>query len=303
MFQIMKLERKSIDFMRWIKVSSFFSISIIVISIFSILTRQLNLGLDFTGGTLVEVRFKNPVNLASVRSILNEKDFFNNNVIVQHLGSSHDIMIRFQSDHNQDLGIQVLNALKHGNDENVKIRRVEFIGPVVGNELKESGILAIIFSLICILLYVSIRFEWRLAIGAILALVHDLIITLGIFSIMQIEVDLTIIAALLTVIGYSLNDTVVIFDRIRENCNYKPNLTLSPDDIINNSITQTLNRTLITSGTTLFVVIALFTYGGTTFHGFAIALCLGIIIGTYSSIYIASSLALKLGITKKHFVN
>ena len=180
------------------------------------------------------------------------------------------------------------------------MRRIEFVGPNVGGELAESGGLAILVSLLCILAYVSIRFQWRLAAGAVLALAHDIIITLGIFSFLQIEVDLTIIAALLTVVGYSLNDTIVVFDRIREN--FLKMRKGEPEDIMNDSITQTLSRTLITSATTLFVVIALFVQGGAMIHGFALALLLGITVGTYSSIYVASALALKLGITREHLM-
>ena len=180
------------------------------------------------------------------------------------------------------------------------MRRIEFVGPNVGGELAENGGLAILVSLICILIYVSARFEWRLAAGAVMSLAHDVIITIGVFSFMQIEVDLTIVAALLTVVGYSLNDTIVVFDRIREN--FRKLRKGDPAEIMNTSITQTLSRTLITSGTTLFVVIALFVEGGAMIHGFATALLLGITVGTYSSIYVASALALKLGITKEHLM-
>jgi preprotein translocase subunit SecF len=198
------------------------------------------------------------------------------------------------------LGNQIIDALKVGTGQSVEMRRIEFVGPNVGDELAEAGGLAIIISLICILLYVSMRFEWRLAAGAVLALAHDVIITIGIFSLLEVEVDLTIVAALLTVVGYSLNDTIVVFDRIREN--FRKMRKGEAPDVINNSITQTLSRTLITSGTTLFVVVALFMKGGTMIHGFALALLIGITVGTYSSIYVASALALKLGITREHLM-
>ena len=187
----------------------------------------------------------------------------------------------------QTLGNQILDAIKEGTGKAVEMRRIEFVGPNVGDELTEAGGLAIIVSLICILIYVSMRFEWRLAAGAVLSLAHDVIITLGVFSLLQIEVDLTIVAALLTVVGYSLNDTIVVFDRIREN--FRKLRKGEPAEIMNISITQTLSRTLITSGTTLFVVIALFVQGGANIHGFATALLLGITVGTYSSIYVASA--------------
>ena len=200
----------------------------------------------------------------------------------------------------ETLGNQILSAIEQGTGEQVEMRRIEFVGPNVGDELTEAGGLAILVSLICILIYVSMRFEWRLAAGAVMALAHDIIITLGVFSFLQIEVDLTIVAALLTVVGYSLNDTIVVFDRIREN--FRKMRKGEPSDIMDASITQTLSRTLITSGTTLFVVIALFMQGGAMIHGFATALLLGITVGTYSSIYVASALALKLGIQKEHLM-
>ncbi len=200
----------------------------------------------------------------------------------------------------ETLGNQIIGAIKEGTGESVEMRRIEFVGPNVGDELTEAGGLAILVSLICILIYVSMRFEWRLAAGAVMALAHDIIITLGVFSFLQIEVDLTIVAALLTVVGYSLNDTIVVFDRIREN--FRKMRKGDPADIMDASITQTLSRTLITSGTTLFVVIALFVQGGAMIHGFATALLLGITVGTYSSIYVASALALKLGIQKEHLM-
>lgn len=209
-------------------------------------------------------------------------------------------MVRLQPRENvksETLGTEVIAAIKEGTGANVEMRRVEFVGPNVGDELAEAGGLAILVSLICILIYVSVRFEWRLATGAVASLAHDIIITLGIFSLLQIEVDLTIVAALLTVVGYSLNDTIVVYDRIREN--FRKMRKGEPPEIINTSITQTLSRTLITSGTTMFVVIALFAKGGAMIHGFATALLIGITVGTYSSIYVASALALKLGINRE----
>ncbi len=300
MFQILKAE-KTIDFMRWSKIAFIFSILMIASSIFTLSTKWLNWGLDFTGGTLIEVGFQQPADLENVRSALEAKGF--GDATVQNFGSSRDVMVRLRPRDNvqgETLGNQILDAIKQGTGESVEMRRIEFVGPNVGDELTEAGGLAIIVSLICILLYVSMRFEWRLAAGAVLALTHDVIITLGIFSLLQIEVDLTIVAALLTVVGYSLNDTIVVFDRIREN--FRKMRKGEPADVMNSSITQTLSRTLITSGTTLFVVIALFTQGGAMIHGFALALLLGITVGTYSSIYVASALALKLGIQREHLM-
>ncbi|MGF1773894.1 protein translocase subunit SecF [Vibrio wakamikoensis] len=300
MFQIMKAD-KTIDFMRWSKVAFVLSIVMIGAAIFTLSTKWLNWGLDFTGGTLIEVGFEQPANLEEVRSALDAKGF--GDATVQNFGSARDVMVRLRPRDDMQaeaLGNQILDAIRVGTGEDVEMRRIEFVGPNVGDELTEAGGLAILVSLICILIYVSVRFEWRLAAGAVLALAHDVIITLGIFSLMQIEVDLTIVAALLTVVGYSLNDTIVVFDRIREN--FRKMRKGESADIMNSSITQTLSRTLITSGTTLFVVIALFTQGGAMIHGFATALLLGITVGTYSSIYVASALALKLGIQREHLM-
>ncbi|CAH8202862.1 protein translocase subunit SecF [Vibrio aestuarianus] len=300
MFQILKAD-KTIDFMRWSKLAFIFSILMIGASLFTLSTKWLNWGLDFTGGTLIEVGFEQPANLEDIRGALEAKGF--GDATVQNFGSAREVMVRLRPRGNvagETLGNQILSAIKEGTGSSVEMRRIEFVGPNVGDELAEAGGLAILASLICILLYVSMRFEWRLAAGAVLALAHDVIITLGIFSIMQIEVDLTIVAALLTVVGYSLNDTIVVFDRIREN--FRKLRKGDSAEIMNSSITQTLSRTLITSGTTLLVVIALFVQGGANIHGFATALLLGITVGTYSSIYVASALALKLGITREHLL-
>ncbi len=274
MFQLMKAE-KTIDFMRWSKAAFFFSMLMIVASIATLSTKWLNWGLDFTGGTLIEVGFEQPAQLPDIRSALEAKGF--GDATVQNFGTARDVIVRLQPRENvkgEELGNQIISAIKEGTGEQVEMRRIEFVGPNVGDELTEAGGLAILVSLLCILAYVSMRFQWRLAAGAVLALAHDIIITLGIFSFLQIEVDLTIIAALLTVVGYSLNDTIVVFDRIREN--FLKMRKGDSNDIINDAITQTLSRTLITSATTLFVVIALFTQGGAMIHGFALALLLGI---------------------------
>ncbi len=300
MFQILKTD-KSIDFMRWSKFAFILSIAMIVGSIGVLSTKWLNWGLDFTGGTLIEVAFEQPVNLETVRSALEVKGF--SDATVQNFGSSKEVMVRLRPREGiagETLGNQIIDAIKSGTGEQVEMRRIEFVGPNVGDELTQAGGLAIIVSLLCILMYVSFRFEWRLAAGAVLALAHDVTITLGVFSLLQIEVDLTIVAALLTVVGYSLNDTIVVFDRIREN--FRKMRKGESAGVMNSSVTQTLSRTLITSATTLFVVIALFVEGGAMIHGFALALLLGITVGTYSSIYVASALALKLGITREHLM-
>ncbi|UJF18975.1 protein translocase subunit SecF [Vibrio sp. SS-MA-C1-2] len=300
MFEILRTN-KTFNFMRWSKVAFIFSILMIGAAIGTLSTKWLNWGLDFTGGTLIEVGFQQPADLEKVRASLDTAGF--GDAVVQNFGTARDVMVRLRPRDDlkgEQLGSQVINAIQQGTGESVEMRRVEFVGPNVGDELAEAGGLAIIASLICILLYVSMRFEWRLAAGAVLSLAHDVTITLGIFSLLQVEVDLTIVAALLTVVGYSLNDTIVVYDRVREN--FRRERKGSPTEIINGAITQTLSRTLITSGTTLFVVIALFTQGGANIHGFALALLIGITVGTYSSIYVASALALKLGITREHLM-
>ncbi|MGF1908856.1 protein translocase subunit SecF [Vibrio kasasachensis] len=300
MFQILKAEG-TIGFLRWSKFAFMFSLLMIGASFYTLSTNWLNWGLDFTGGTLIEVGFEQPAQLDEIRTSLEANGF--GDAIVQNFGSARDVMVRLSPREDmsgETLGNQIIAAIKDGTGEEVEMRRIEFVGPNVGDELTEAGGLAILVSLICILLYVSVRFEWRLAAGAVMALAHDIIITLGVFSVMQIEVDLTIVAALLTVVGYSLNDTIVVFDRIREN--FRRMRKGGPRDIIDSAVTQTLSRTLITSATTLFVVIALFSQGGAMIHGFATALLLGITVGTYSSIYVASALAWKLGITKEHLM-
>ena len=300
MFQILKAE-KTIDFLRWSKFAFLFSLLMIGASFYTLATKSLNWGLDFTGGTLIEVGFEQPAHLPEIRASLEANGF--GDATVQNFGSAREVMVRLRPRDGlsgEVLGNQIIAAIKEGTGEQVEMRRIEFVGPNVGDELTEAGGLAILVSLLCILAYVSMRFEWRLAAGAVISLAHDIIITLGVFSLMQIEVDLTIVAALLTVVGYSLNDTIVVFDRIREN--FRRMRKGDATEVINSSITQTLSRTLITSGTTLFVVISLFTQGGPMIHGFAAALLLGITVGTYSSIYVASALSWKLGITKEHLM-
>ncbi|ASA56443.1 protein translocase subunit SecF [Vibrio gazogenes] len=300
MFQILKA-KQAINFMRWSKFAFVLSTLLIVASIVTISMKGFNWGLDFTGGTLIEVTFEQPADLAQVRSALEAKGF--GDATVQNFGSAKDVMVRLRPRDNvasEALGNQIISAINTATGQHVEMRRIEFVGPNVGDELTEAGGMAILVSLLCILMYVSMRFEWRLSAGAVLSLAHDVTITLGVFSFLQIEVDLTIVAALLTVVGYSLNDTIVVFDRIREN--FRKMRKGESDEVMNNSITQTLSRTLITSGTTLFVVIALFVEGGAMIHGFALALLLGITVGTYSSIYVASALALKLGIKREHLL-
>lgn len=300
MFELIK-SKKTLRFMKYSKPASWFSILLIVASFAALSVNWLNWGLDFTGGTVIEVGFEQPAVLKDVREVLASSDF--SDAIVQHFGTSRDVMIRLaprEGVQGEVIGTQVLESLQNADFGQVDMRRIEFVGPNVGAELANSGGLAIIIALICILIYVSIRFEWRLASGSVLALAHDIIITLGFFSLFKIEVDLTVLAALLAVVGYSLNDTIVVFDRIREN--FRLLTTTSSNEIVDISLTQTLSRTLITSGTTIFVLISLFIFGGALIHGFATALLIGVIVGTYSSIYVASALAIKLGISREHMI-
>lgn len=271
--------------------------ALIGISLGSLFIRGLAFGLDFTGGTLLEVGYGGAVELAEVRSALKQGGF--SDAVVQHFGSTHDVIVRLAPRAGQDsaeLSTRVLAALQQGSKESVNLRRVEYVGSQVGEELTEQGGLAMLFALIGILVYVALRFEWRLSLGAVLATVHDTIFTIGFFSLFQIEFDLTVMAAVLAVIGYSLNDTIVVFDRIREN--FRRMRTATVVDVMNASINQTLSRTIMTSATTMLVVVALFLLGGQAVHGFALALIVGIVIGTVSSIYVASPLALWLGVTR-----
>ena len=300
MFELIK-SKQTISFMKYAKPATWLSILLIVISLGSLSTKWLNWGLDFTGGTLIEVGFDQPANLSEVRTTLASANF--DGAIVQHFGSSHEVMVRLaprNGEKGEVIGNQIIAALTAGDFGQVDMRRIEFVGPNVGAELAENGGLAIIIALVCIMLYVSMRFEWRLAMGSVLALAHDIIITLGVFSLFQLEFDLTVLAALLAVVGYSLNDTIVVFDRIREN--FRLVATATPEDIVDQSLTQTLSRTIITSSTTIFVLISLFIVGGTLIHGFATALLIGVGVGTYSSIYVASALAIKLGISREHMI-
>ncbi|GEA05669.1 protein-export membrane protein SecF [Alteromonas sp. KUL42] len=294
--QLLKLS-DTVNFMRLRIPAMVLSTILILGSFVSLGVNSLNWGLDFTGGTLIEVGYPDSANLESIRTQLNEADF--EDAIVQNFGSSQDVLIRIAPRDGvkaATIGEQVLSALR-ADGTTVDMRRIEFVGPNVGEELTEQGGLAMLVALLCILVYVAMRFEWRFALGSVSALAHDVILTLGLFSVLQIEFDLTVLAAVLAVIGYSLNDTIVVSDRIREN--FRKIRKGEPVEIINISLTQTLNRTIITSLTTVLVLVALFYKGGALIHGFATALLFGVIVGTYSSVYIASSVALALGISKE----
>lgn len=295
----MELFRQTnIDFMRLRLPALVVSTLVNLIGILSLIFQGLNLGLDLTGGAVVEVGYKDPVELSQVRSDLVEGGF--HGATVQHFGSARDVMIRLPPTGEADsatLGDRVFAALaKSAGAGQVDLRRVEYVGPQVGQELVERGGLAILYSLIGILIYLAVRFQWRLAVAAVISTIHDVIVTMAVFSLFQIEFDLTVLAAVLAVIGYSVNDTVVIFDRIRENFRKVRKGTVL--DVVNRAVNDTLSRTIITSGTTLVVALALYIFGGQVIHGFALALVVGIFTGTYSSIYVASVAAVVLGISR-----
>jgi len=274
---------------------------LMIAAVGSLITNGLNLGIDFTGGYLIEVGYQKDANIEEIRDALNAADF--SDALVQNFGSSKDIIVRIapRADINKaTISDNILEVLKTTSEQEVNMRRVEFVGPQIGDELRDDGGIALLVALGGILIYISIRFQLKSAIGAILALVHDVIITVGIFSILQLEFDLTVLASILAVIGYSLNDTVVVLDRIRET--FRSVRKTSPEDILNISINQTLARTLVTSLTTLLVLASLFFFGGEIIHGFATALIIGVIVGTYSSIYIASSALMVMHINKQDFL-
>lgn len=286
-----------IDFMGKRKLAVVFSSVLVIVSIASLLMNGLNLGIDFTGGTLIELGYQESVQLDSVRNTLANSQF--SDAVVQFFGSDRDVLIRIapkEGMNDEAISNELIQLLRDAG-QTVEMRRVEFVGPQVGDELREDGGLAMLYALIGILIYVALRFQMRFSLGAIAALVHDVIITMGFFSITQMNFDLTVLAAILAVIGYSLNDTIVVFDRIREN--FHRMRKVAPTNVINTSLYQTLSRTLMTSLTTLMVLFALFFYGGEIIHAFSTALIVGVLIGTYSSIYVASPVTLALGVSRQ----
>lgn len=293
----MSMKKIQFNFMGMRKVTSIVSALLIIFSVFTLSYQGLNLGIDFTGGTLVEVGYPEAVNLDKLRQSFSDSEF--NDVAIQYFGSAKEILIRIppqQGLNSADVSSKLLNLLS-SNNFSAEMRRVEFVGPQVGEELREDGGLAMLYALLCIMVYIAFRFQMRFSVGAVSALIHDVIITLGFFSITRFSFDLTILAALLAVIGYSLNDTIVVFDRVREN--FRKIRDKTPVEVFNISLNQTLSRTLMTSFTTLLVLMALFFLGGEIIHGFSMALIFGVLIGTYSSIYIASPVTLMLGIKKE----
>lgn len=289
------------QFMVHRRAATIVSLVFIVISLGSLALRGLELGIDFTGGTLIEVGYPRAVELEEVRGALNQAGF--RSAVVQHFGTSRDVLVRIAPRADIDkaeLSSAVLRTLNDAAATELDMRRVEFVGPQIGEELTEQGGLAMIIALGGILIYVSLRFQWRFAVGSVVALFHDVIITMGYFSVFALEFDLTVLAALLAVIGYSLNDTIVVFDRVREN--FRRMRKGSTIEITDVSLNQTLSRTLMTGITTLLVLVALLIFGGELIKGFSIALIVGVIVGTYSSIYVASATAIALGVSKADFM-
>lgn len=305
--------RKVYDFMRWDSIAFGVSLLLLVAAILVMSTRGFNWGLDFTGGTVIEVNLEHPANLDKMRDSIQQAGF--STPVIQSFGSTRDVMIRLAptlpaataisttmptSGANQEIGNKIITIINESIDKNATVKRIEFVGPSVGSELAQAGAMALLIALLSILIYVGFRFEWRLALGAVIALGHDVAITLGILSLCDIEIDLTIVASLMSVIGYSLNDSIVVSDRIREN--FRKISRGTSYEIINISLTQTLSRTIMTSATTLVVVLMLYIFGGTMLQGFSLTMLIGVSIGTVSSIYVASALALRLGVKREHML-
>ncbi|ODN66066.1 MULTISPECIES: protein translocase subunit SecF [Methylophaga] len=287
----------NINFVGIRKFALAFSAILLIISVYSIVTNSLNFGIDFTGGTMIEVGYPQPVDLGEIRTTLEQGGY--EDAMVQNFGSLTEVLIRLpviETENMAEISNQVVALLQSEQTEAIEVRRVEFVGPQVGEELAEDGGLAMVYALIGILIYVALRFEYRFAIASVLALVHDVVITVGFFSLFRLDFDLTVLAAILAVIGYSLNDTIVVFDRIRES--FLKMRKAEPLEVINTSINATLGRTIMTSMTTLLVVLSLFIFGGEVIHAFATALMIGILVGTYSSIYVAGTAVLLMGVTK-----
>tara|TARA_B100000945_G_C20386385_1_gene599944 strand:+ start:758 stop:1675 length:918 start_codon:yes stop_codon:yes gene_type:complete len=287
----------NIDFLAWRKLAFILSSIFLLVSISSLFIKQLNYGLDFTGGTLVELSYPNGADINSIRDSLRSEGF--DGAQVANFGSNQEVLIKLPGTINDNLGSEIVTLLKKENlNEDIDLRRIEYVGPQIGSELRDDGGTAMLIALAFMMLYIAFRFQSRFAGAAVIALIHDVIIVLGIFSLLQIDFDLTVLAALLAVIGYSLNDTIVVSDRIRENIR-----AIDSEDIyktINTSLNQTLGRTLVTSLTTLLVLLSLFLLGGELIKNFALALIFGVIVGTYSSIYIAANALIMMGLSKDH---
>lgn len=285
---------KVYNFMGLRKFALALSILMLVASVVSLSTKGIVFGLDFSGGTQIEVGYEKPADVSVLRQQLVSAGF--ESPVVVHFGAETDVLIRLQGEPDQTLAERVYSVLQ-SNGDNIELRRVDFVGPQIGEELREDGGLGMLAALAVVMLYVAVRFQFKFALGAVLALVHDVIITMGFFSIFALEFDLTVLAAVLAVVGYSLNDTIIVFDRIREN--FRKIRKAEPVDVINESMSQTLWRTINTSFTTMLVLLALFFLGGELIHNFSVALIVGIGVGTYSSIYVASTLLLALNIQRE----
>ena len=272
------------------------SISLVVLSLLLLIFKGLNFGIDFKGGTLIELRSSDPkVNVSSLRDNLNQMNL--GDVSVKNFGNENDFLIKFEVNDDKNVIEKIKTNLDKSFGNNVNFRRVENVGPKVSAELLKSGIIAISLALSLMLIYIWIRFEWQFSLGAILALFHDVIVTLGLFSLLGLEINLSIIAAVLTIVGYSMNDTVVIFDRVRENLRKYSDIKIY--ELTNISINETLSRTLITSITTLLALISIFLFGGEILKGFSLAMIFGVIFGTYSSIYISNTVLVRLKVSQK----
>ena len=285
----------NINFMRFRKIAITISLILFAGSIGSIFTKGLSLGLDFSGGTLVEIQYQDSVDLQEIRGVLSENGYEDFQVV--NFGSSLDVLIKIADQPgNSSLGDQIF-ALLSANDFEGELKRIEFVGPQIGSELRDQGGLGMLVALGMILLYVAFRFQYKFALGAVAALGHDVVIILGLFSIFAWDFDLSVLAALLAVIGYSLNDSIVVSDRIREN--FRSERALRSEDLINLSLNQTLSRTVITSLTTLLVLFALFFFGGEAVRGFSLGLIIGVLIGTYSSLYIVTTILISLNLSQE----
>ena len=290
------MKTTNINFIGNRNIALIFSGILTIISIASLAVNGLKMGIDFTGGTLIEIGYQKAADLTVLRNTLDEAGF--SDATVQNFGSAKDVLIRLKPHEglsSADISARVLEAINKTTSEPASVRRVEFVGPQVGDDLAEDGFLALLYSTICILIYIAWRFEWKFSVGAVLATIHDVVVTLGVFSILGLEFDLTVLAAVLALIGYSLNDTIVVYDRIREN--FRSLRKTSTEEIMNISINVTLSRTIMTSFTVFLVLVSLFFLGGETIRNFSIALLFGVVFGTYSSIFIASPMALLLGVS------
>ncbi|MDA3947464.1 MAG: protein translocase subunit SecF [Helicobacteraceae bacterium] len=292
-------QTNTIDFMGKSKMAMLISIVLVLSSYGLLMTKGLNFGVDFAGGTIVQVKYADAAPIDTMRDQLSTNEMFNGASITE-FGSPDEVIIRLKTtskDISQDMGDVTREALKGTGD--YVIRRVDIVGPKVGDELREKGVMSLLLAMLGILIYVAFRFEWRFAVASIIALVHDVSIAMGALALIQIDVNLDVLAALLTILGYSLNDTIIVFDRIREGITDTKNLLLS--DTINESVTKTLSRTTLTSLTTFFVVLTLFAFGGEIIHSFAFTLLVGVVVGTYSSIFVASPILMWLGFDIKNY--